>query len=100
MSETTDLQNDILTYWEYLGIFGWHNNTGAYFRNNRMIKYGYEGSPDLIGIMQNGRFIGCETKIGKDKLREKQIIFHRQACRNNALIFTARTMKEVEARMI
>lgn len=46
----------------------WRNNTGALKdQTGRLIKFGCPGSPDLIGILRPGKFLGVEVK---DKSRQ------------------------------
>ena len=90
----TDIQADALNYLERRGVYCWRNNTGARGR----VKYGKVGSPDIIGIMPNGRFIGVELKKPKGRLSDKQRRFHKDALRNNATIIVARSVEELHTK--
>ncbi len=91
----TDIQADALDYLEMRGVFCWRNNTGARGR----VKYGKLGSPDIIGIMPNGRFIGVELKKPKGRgLSDNQERFHKDALRNNAVIIVVRSAEELHAK--
>lgn len=46
-------------------IFCWRNNTGALKVNGRYVRFGYAGSPDIIGITKDGKFLGVECKREK-----------------------------------
>jgi hypothetical protein len=95
----TELQADILDYLDYKGVKAWRNNTGGYYRNGRYIGYGVLGSPDIIGIMSNGQFLGIETKTDKAALTKRQQEWHKDARRNNALIITARRLEDVTEKL-
>lgn len=48
----------------------WRNNTGALKdTTGRLIKFGCPGSPDLLGIMRPGLFVGIEVK---DRTRQSE----------------------------
>ena len=49
------------------GLRVWRNNTGALLdRNGKLVKFGLQGSADIIGMMKpNGRFIAIEVKTQK-----------------------------------
>ena len=60
----------------YKGIFAWRNNTGGYkTEDGSYIRYGLKGSPDIIGILPDGRFLGVECKSGKNDIKGSQIDF-------------------------
>jgi hypothetical protein len=57
-----------------LGDF-WKNATGvarAMHNEKYLIRYGLEGSSDVIGILSNGLFAGIEMKTGSGKLSKAQ----------------------------
>jgi len=41
-------------------------------RTGRMVMFGLPGLPDIDGWMPDGRRLGIEVKVGKDKLRPEQ----------------------------
>lgn len=48
-------------------------NTGAWKVDNRYIKFGFKGCPDIIGQMVGGgRFLAIECKTAKGKLTDYQ----------------------------
>jgi hypothetical protein len=61
------LVKEIIYLLNISGHFVWRNNSGAFRDKNRFIRFGYKGSPDIIGVSKGGRFIGIECKIGKNK---------------------------------
>jgi hypothetical protein len=58
------------------GIFAWKNQTGTLQVQSRWVSFGTPGSPDIIGILPGGRFIGVEVKVGRDKVSRVQATFH------------------------
>ncbi len=46
-----------------LGI-AWINETGAAYRDNRLIRYGLIGSSDIIVVLKNGPVVFIEVKTG------------------------------------
>lgn len=67
------LRDDILVALsrQRLGLF-WANETGAAFRDGDMIHYGLPGSPDILGCVKGGYFIGVEVKTGSARIRDTQ----------------------------
>ena len=73
-------------YWLNLhGVYCWPNNTGAAYRNGRPIQYGKTGSTDIMGILNEGRFFGCEVKTGKAVLTKEQKEFKSDIISRNGL---------------
>jgi hypothetical protein len=57
------------------GIFHYRNNTGAlYDRNNRLIRFGAVGSPDIVAIIC-GQYVGIECKSTIGKQSDNQRLF-------------------------
>ena len=92
----TALQHDILKYLELRGIFAWRNNSGFLKIGSRVVYLGPCGSPDIIGMMPDGRFLGIEVKQPKKKLSPGQVAFREKLVANRALIFVARSVADVE----
>lgn len=69
----SDLVNAILLAVSPLGI-AWNNPTGALKVEDRFIRYGCPGSPDILGCIR-GRFVGIEAKVGADRQSAKQANF-------------------------
>jgi hypothetical protein len=73
----------------------WQNNTGTAFRKGRPISFGKKGSPDIIGFLDDGRFVGVEVKVGRDKQSRDQIMFAVTARKYNAVYLVARSLDDV-----
>lgn len=89
------LRDDILVALsqQRLGLF-WANETGAAFRDGDMIHYGLPGSPDIIGCVKGGYFIGLEVKTGSARLRDTQRRFRDALAVWDGVFFTARSVDE------
>lgn len=84
--------------WLYVNkVFAWRNNSGSYkSQTGTYVRYGFKGSPDIIGILPNGQFLGIEAKYGKNKLSEDQQAFKSKALANNAVYITAYSVDDLE----
>lgn len=68
--------NSCLGLLSILGIFCWRNNTGALAsKSGRLVRYGLQGSADIIGILPDGRFLSVECKRKNGKIRQSQLDF-------------------------
>ena len=90
-----DLQREILAYLKLRGVLCWRNQAGVVFKG-RVIRMAPEGSPDIVGCMPDGRFLGVEVKLPGNKLRDKQAEFLAKLKDSNAVAFVAHSVKEVE----
>jgi len=71
----TDLIKLICDYLEAKGEFFYRNNTGGFrTETGHFYRYGAVGSPDII-IVKNGKYIGVEAKVGKNKMSPAQMTF-------------------------
>lgn len=52
--------------------------------------HGGKGSPDLVGLLPDGVFIGIEIKIKSDKLSNDQLKFHSIVAQNNGIALIIR----------
>lgn len=73
--------------------FLWSNNTGATKKRGFYMRFGYPGSPDIIGCI-NGRFCGFEIKVGKDKWRDDQKLFCDRIKKAGGLYFLVKSIEE------
>lgn len=81
------------------GVFAWRNNSGGYKpeNSNRYIRYGFKGSPDIIGMTKKGVFLGIEAKFGSNSQSPSQRAFQAQAEKNNGLYLVVRSLDDLEA---
>jgi hypothetical protein len=88
-----DLVNAILLEVSPLGI-AWNNPTGALKVEDRFIRYGCPGSPDILGCIK-GRFVGIEAKVGKDRQSPKQQNFAAAVRAAGGVYILARSVDDV-----
>lgn len=94
--------------WLYEGMFTeegsngmiWRNNTGSTdYGGRRFVKYGLPGSPDLLGLATNGRFIGWEVKAGAHVLSSVQRSFHLIAKKFGCLIGVGNSYEQTNKKL-
>lgn len=74
----THLIRQILDYCMYRDLLFWRNQAGAIKTpTGGLVKMGLAGSPDIIGVL-DGRFIGVETKVGKNRQTPLQVEFEQK----------------------
>ena len=83
-------KNDLATAWQ--------NDTGVArsMTGDRVIKFGFKGSSDIIGITRTGKFLAVEIKTGKDDLRPEQKVFKKVIEENGGKYFLIRNEDEIE----
>jgi hypothetical protein len=81
-------------------VRAWRNNTGAFKDpTGRLVRYGLPGSPDIIGIIRGGRFLGIEVKTAKGKASDLQRSFSTMATGLGAVVFLARSVDEAMGKL-
>lgn len=93
---------------EYLNLHGhfvWRNNTGL-FKNFYKTKFGEQrisvaragmiGSPDIIGVHKDGRFLGVECKVGRNKLSPHQLLFQREIRERGGISIIAYSLDDLK----
>ena len=92
------IQRQILQWLEYhrkrVPMF-WRNNSGAIKLENRFIRFGAVGSSDILGILNDGRFLAIEVKSAKGKLTESQKNFLANVNDAGGLGIVARSIEDV-----
>lgn len=73
----------------------WRNNTGALpTQSGGFVKFGEYGSPDILGILEGGRFLALEVKLPKGKVTEHQEAWLAEAKRLGAIVSVVRSVDE------
>jgi hypothetical protein len=86
-----------LEYLTLKGIFAWRNNTGAVqVEGKRFVRFGIKGSPDILGVMPDGRFLGVETKSAKGRLTAEQKAFGEAVTNRRGVYIVARSVSDLE----
>lgn len=75
----------------------WPNNTGKIAVEKRFIKFGLNGSADIIGIASDGIFISIEVKTGESKQTTAQKRFEAMINNFNGIYFVARSVEDCYA---
>lgn len=100
-STETDLVRGCLALLKLYRVMAWRNNTGAvrstYNGKTRFTRYGMAGSPDIIAIRpHNGKFIGIECKVGKNKMTDTQEAFAKQVRESGGEYHEIREVRQLE----
>lgn len=69
-------------FWGDMDMRGvaWRNNTGAVrygARQERFVRFGLPGQPDISGMFRGGQFFGLEVKADAGRVSEYQTWYHR-----------------------
>lgn len=79
MTPEGDLVRAVLDYLPHLGVYAWRNNTGMaraeYKGKERVIRYGFRGSSDILGIGPGGVIVCIEVKTATGKVSSYQDAF-------------------------
>jgi hypothetical protein len=86
-----ETQKLIMQYLKAAGIFAWRQNSGR----RGGVSYGLLGSPDIIGMTKQGRFLGIEVKADKGVLSDSQKHFMEQCQASGGLYIVARSLDDV-----
>jgi hypothetical protein len=93
------LQKQILDYLRARGIVAWRPNQS--YRKGRFIPRESIGTPDIVGVTKDGRFLGIEVKVPKTelsragKVSKKQQAWIDEVKRMGGRAFVARSIEEV-----
>lgn len=63
----------------------------------RIISFGLKGSPDIVGILSNGKWLGLEIKTGSGKQNKDQLNFEAMIRRFNGHYLVVRNAQEAVA---
>jgi len=92
--ELQDAAIKILKHYPQL-VF-WPNPSGRAKRCGQWLKYGEPGSPDIIGIMPDGKFVGLEFKTKTGTFRPDQVRFRGKCEDRHALYFVVRDLDDLK----
>jgi len=101
MKSEARIKQEILLYLSENGIFSWNNATGVGLSpdGKRHIKFGFTGSPDIFAV-QDGKFIGIETKTSAGKQRQTQKKFQTTFEKSGGTYIVARGVEDVKKILI
>jgi len=87
---------DCLAFLHRVRIFAWRNNTGTLWTNGQPVSFGFPGSPDIVGILPDGRFLGVECKSAYGKQSAKQKKFEQRVHSSKGVYILARCTEDLE----
>jgi len=70
-------------------------NSGAAKVGGRFIRFGWPGCSDVIGQLRDGRFLACEIKAAKGRVRPEQQVFLDRVRAGAGVAFVARDLRDV-----
>lgn len=77
------------------GINHWKNNVAAMKIEDRFVRCGERGLPDVIAIGAGGRLVGLECKTGTGDLSPKQLEWQAKFEKSGALFVVVRSLHDV-----
>jgi hypothetical protein len=90
----------ILEYLELRRIYAWRNNSGAVKVERKggsgFVRFGKVGSADILGILDDGRFLAIEVKSKDGRATLAQLQFLAEIAKRGGLAFVARSIEDVE----
>ena len=92
----TQIQKDIIEYLHARNIRAWRTNSGKARYN---IKLAPNGTPDIIGYLPGGKFLGIEVKKPGCKPSEEQLKWHADAQEQGCAIIVAHSLDDVVRRL-
>lgn len=95
------IQNQIMSYLKFKGIFAWQNKSTGTFdpTSKRFRKPGLwfmRGTSDILGILDGGKLLAIEVKTPKGKLTPEQKLFLREIRLRGGISLVARSVADVE----
>jgi hypothetical protein len=87
------VKKEVMEYLALRGVFCWVNNTGR----RAGISFGKVGSSDILGVLDDGRFLAIELKAPKGAPTPAQLIFLAEVSMRGGLAFIATCAEDVAA---
>lgn len=94
ISETKTNQQYV-DYLTKIGCFVWRNNTGMLKSGGRFVRFGKNGSGDIIGITPSGRFLSVENKSNGEPISKAQIDFAFNVKLNGGLALFVKSLDDL-----
>lgn len=85
-----------LEYLDNKGIVAWRNNSGLLFIQGRRVQLGATGSPDIIGLTENGLFLGIECKSAIGVQSDNQKAFETKIKASKGIYLLVHSKEELE----
>ena len=81
-------------------IFAHRFNSGAYAvgegKARRFIRFGFQGCPDILGMLRGGRLLAIEVKTTSGRVSEAQAAFLEAVSAHGGLSFVARSVEDLQ----
>lgn len=97
------IQDSILQYLKLDSRVAWAErfNTGAHVidqpgKPRRFIRYAFKGCSDILGQVQDGRFLAIEVKTRTGKATKEQAAFINMVRQNSGISVLARSVDDVQ----
>ena len=96
----SEIQAAIMDYLRIRGVFAWRSNTGAgklthANGSSRFVRFGFAGCADILGCLDDGRFLAIEVKNEGGRLSKDQDVFLEAIRRRGGIAFVARSVEDV-----
>lgn len=65
----------------------------------RYQRFGFPGSPDILGILPDGRYLGIEIKTGNAVQNKNQKKFERKIKDNNGIYLVIRSLENLDGEL-
>lgn len=88
-----NIQSSIIDYLSKKGIFHYRNNSGAVKTEDRFVRYGTPGSPDIICVI-SGRYVGIEVKTDTGRQNASQKAFQESLLACGGIYFLVHNIDE------
>jgi hypothetical protein len=92
----------ILEYLKLRHVFAFRMNTGAgklldgARHTSRFVRFGFPGCSDILGVLDDGRFLAIEVKGPKGKATLEQLQFIAEVCKRGGVGFVAWSIEDVD----
>lgn len=98
MQKENQVLRACLDYLTMRGIECWRNNTGAMTipGTKRFVRFGKPGVPDILGYLDDGRFLAVECKSAIGRLSPAQVAFLERAERCGCKVVVARSIDDLQ----
>lgn len=93
-----EIRDQIIDFLEQKGILCWKDAKPLFTKKRGFSKS--NGTPDILGVLKDGRFLGIEVKTAKGKLSEAQINFMKRISNTKAIFILARDVDDVIACLV
>lgn len=77
-------------------VRAWKNNSGAIKVDGRFVKFGVSGQADITGIIEGGKRLEIEVKVGKDYQKKDQKNYDRMITKFGGVYILARDYETVK----